>query len=95
MRILTDVNINWLRWRWHALALSWLIILSGVGVMMTRGLPLGIDFSGGILVVARFQQPVVIEHGARADSWRQDHPAVRRRQRRHRHRVVDSAAAGR
>ena len=58
MRILTDVNIDWLRWRWHALALSWLIILTGVGLVATRGLPLGIDFSGGTLVVVRFQQPV-------------------------------------
>ena len=52
MRILTNVNINFLRWRWHALALSWLIILAGVGLMACRGLPLGIDFSGGTLVVA-------------------------------------------
>ena len=51
MRILTNVNVDWLRWRWHALALSWLIILSGLGLMATRGLPLGIDFSGGTLVV--------------------------------------------
>lgn len=58
MRILTNVNIDWLRWRWHALVLSWVIILSGVGVMITRGLPLGIDFSGGTLVVVRFEQPV-------------------------------------
>ncbi len=61
MRILTDVNIDWLRWRWHALALSWLIILTGVGLVATRGMPLGIDFSGGTLVVVRFQQPVTIE----------------------------------
>ena len=58
MRILTNVNIDWLRWRWHTLALSWLIILSGVWLMATRGLPLGIDFSGGTLVVVQFQQPV-------------------------------------
>ena len=58
MRILTDVNVNWLRWRWHALAISWLIILLGVGTMVTRGVPLGIDFSGGTLVVVRFTQPV-------------------------------------
>jgi preprotein translocase subunit SecF len=57
MRILTDVNINWLRWRWHTLALSWLIILLGVGTMIARGMPLGIDFSGGTLVVVRFTQP--------------------------------------
>jgi preprotein translocase subunit SecF len=61
MRILTDVNIDWLRWRWHALALSWLIILAGVGLMATRGIPLGIDFSGGTLVVVQFQQAVTEE----------------------------------
>lgn len=58
MRILTNVNIDWLRWRWHALAVSWLIILAGVFVIATRGVPLGIDFSGGTLVVVRFEQPV-------------------------------------
>jgi preprotein translocase subunit SecF len=57
MRILTTVNIDWLRWRWHTLAISWLIILGGVGMMVARGLPLGIDFSGGTLVVVRFAQP--------------------------------------
>jgi preprotein translocase subunit SecF len=58
MRILTDVNIDWLRWRWHTLALSWLIILGGIGLMATRGVPLGIDFSGGTLVVMQFDQPI-------------------------------------
>jgi preprotein translocase subunit SecF len=58
MRILTNVNVDWLRWRWHSLVLSWLVILAGVGLMATRGLPLGIDFSGGTLIVVRFQQPV-------------------------------------
>lgn len=58
MRILTNVNIDWLRWRWHSLVLSWLVILAGVFLMSTRGLPLGIDFSGGTLIVVRFQQAV-------------------------------------
>jgi preprotein translocase subunit SecF len=58
MRILTDVNIDWLRWRWHTLAFSWLIIIAGVVMMVTRGLPLGIDFSGGVNVVVRFDRPV-------------------------------------
>lgn len=58
MRILTNVNIDWLRWRWHSLIVSWLIILAGVALMATRGLPLGIDFSGGTLVVVRFEQAV-------------------------------------
>jgi preprotein translocase subunit SecF len=58
MRILTNVNIDWLRWRWHALAVSWLIIIGGIVLMATRGLPLGIDFTGGTLIVVRFEQPV-------------------------------------
>lgn len=58
MRILTNVNVDWLRWRWHSLAISWLVILAGVALMATRGLPLGIDFSGGSLVVVRFTTPV-------------------------------------
>jgi preprotein translocase subunit SecF len=58
MRILTHVNVDWLRWRWHSLALSWLVILAGVALMTTRGLPLGIDFSGGTLIVVRFEQAV-------------------------------------
>jgi preprotein translocase subunit SecF len=58
MRILTNVNIDWLRWRWHSLALSWAIILGGVYVMTTQGLPLGIDFAGGTNVEVRFEQPV-------------------------------------
>jgi preprotein translocase subunit SecF len=58
MRILTDVNIDWLRWRWHALALSWLIILGGAYAVATKGLPLGIDFSGGTNVVVKFEKQV-------------------------------------
>ncbi len=61
MRILTNVNIDWLRWRWQALAVSWLIILTGVGLIATRGLPLGIDFSGGTLMVLQFEKPVTEE----------------------------------
>jgi preprotein translocase subunit SecF len=61
MRILTDVNVDWLRWRWHALAVSWLIILAGIGLMVARGVPLGIDFSGGTLVVVQFDRAVTEE----------------------------------
>jgi preprotein translocase subunit SecF len=58
MRILTDVNIDWLRWRWHTLALSWLIIIAGVVMMIVRGVPLGIDFVGGTNVVVQFDRAV-------------------------------------
>jgi preprotein translocase subunit SecF len=58
MRILTNVNIDWLRWRWHTLALSWLIIIAGIAMMIVRGVPLGIDFVGGTNVVVRFEKAV-------------------------------------
>ena len=58
MDFLRNPNFNFIKWRWHAIALSTLVILAGVGVMATRGVPLGIDFSGGTLVVARFEQAV-------------------------------------
>jgi preprotein translocase subunit SecF len=58
MRIFDNPNYNFIQWRWHAIALSVVVVLAGFGVMVTRGLPLGIDFSGGTIVVLKFQQPV-------------------------------------
>jgi preprotein translocase subunit SecF len=58
MRIFEKPNYDFIRWRWHAIALSLVVILAGVAMMTTRGLPLGIDFSGGTIVVLKFQQPI-------------------------------------
>jgi preprotein translocase SecF subunit len=55
MQIFTNANYNFIRWRWHAIALSVLIMVGGVAVMMTRGLPLGIDFTGGTALVLKFE----------------------------------------
>jgi preprotein translocase subunit SecF len=59
MQIFTNAHYDFLKWRWHALALSAAVILAGIVVMATRGgLPLGIDFSGGTIVVVKFDRPV-------------------------------------
>ena len=58
MDFLKNPNFNFIKWRWHALALSAVVILAGVALIATRGLPLGIDFSGGTLIVVKFEQPV-------------------------------------
>ncbi|MDQ3169641.1 MAG: protein translocase subunit SecF [Acidobacteriota bacterium] len=57
MQILSTTNYNFIRWRWHALALSALILAAGIATIVSRGgLPLGIDFSGGTIVVVQFDR---------------------------------------
>src|SRR6478736_3147894 len=56
MHILNKTNINFMRWRWHAVALSWVVILAGLALIATRGLPRGIEFAGGTSVIMQFDQ---------------------------------------
>jgi preprotein translocase subunit SecF len=56
MQIFKTPNFNFLRWRWYAIGLSWLVILGGLGIIMTKGLPLGVEFSGGTIVILQFEQ---------------------------------------
>ena len=59
MRIFENTTYDFIRWRWHALAMSTLIVLAGVAFMVSRGgIPLGIDFTGGTIVVVKFETPV-------------------------------------
>src|SRR5688572_17826962 len=53
MQIFTNANFNFIRWRWHAIILSLVVIAAGAVVMATRGLPLGIDFSGGTSILVQ------------------------------------------
>ena len=67
MQIFTAPNYNFIRWRWHTLALSLLVIVAGAATMVSRGgLPLGIDFSGGTIVVVKFDQTVSEDQVRRA-----------------------------
>src|SRR4029434_4322734 len=43
------------------MVLSAMVILAGLAMIATKGMPLGIDFSGGTLVVVQFDQPVTEE----------------------------------
>jgi len=61
MAIFDNANYDFIKWRWHAIALSALIIVAGIGYGVTKGVPLGIDFSGGTIVVLKFEQPVSVD----------------------------------
>ena len=61
MQILKNPHIDYLRWKWPALGLSALIILAGLATIVTRGIPMGIEFAGGTAVVAAFEQEVPLD----------------------------------
>jgi preprotein translocase subunit SecF len=61
MQIFKDTNYNFLRWRWYALGLSWAIVLAGAFVVMTKGIPRGVEFAGGTSVITQFEKPVSID----------------------------------
>src|SRR3954452_1441118 len=56
MHILKNPNFDFVRWKWHAIALSWIVILAGLLVIWKTGLPKGIEFSGGTVVVVKLAQ---------------------------------------
>jgi preprotein translocase subunit SecF len=61
MHIFTKPNYDFLRWRWHAIALSWIVIIAGIITIATKGIPQGVEFAGGTVVIAQFDQPTSIE----------------------------------
>lgn len=61
MEIFTNTKFDFVKWRHHVLAITMLVIVAGLVSFATRGLNVGIDFSGGANVVLRFQGAVPIE----------------------------------
>ena len=55
----TQPDFDFLAWRRQALLVSLVIVFAGAALLFMRGgLPLGIDFSGGSLIVIEFDEPV-------------------------------------
>ena len=51
-------NFDFIGKRWYAIGLSTFVIVGGIVMMVVNGeLPLGIDFSGGTIIVLEFEQP--------------------------------------
>jgi preprotein translocase subunit SecF len=56
MQIFHNPNYNFTKWRWHAIALSWVVILAGLLMIWQKGLPLGVEFSGGSIVILKLDK---------------------------------------
>ena len=52
--LFSNINVDFMRWRRPALAASLLVISLGVATVAAKGIPLGIDFSGGTMAVVEF-----------------------------------------
>jgi preprotein translocase subunit SecF len=66
MRIFHNTNYDFIKWRWHALIFSIIVIWGGVAAMyFSGGMRLGIDFTGGTVIIAQFP-PGVQEDVVRA-----------------------------
>ena len=61
MHIFKNTHFNFLRWRWHALVVSWVIIIAGIFVIATKGIQKGVEFAGGTIVIAQFEQPTTVQ----------------------------------
>ena len=62
----SGAQMNFTRWRMHAVVLSLLIVAAGITTVGTRGVSLGIDFSGGTLAVVEFHADGVTSEQVRA-----------------------------
>ena len=52
-----NTNIDFLRWRTLAMAISGLLLAASIALIAVKGLNFGVDFAGGQVIRVTFQQP--------------------------------------
>jgi preprotein translocase subunit SecF len=58
MKLFPDnTNVNFLRWRGVAIAISALLMAASIALIAVKGLNFGVDFEGGQMIRVAFQQP--------------------------------------
>jgi preprotein translocase subunit SecF len=61
MQIFKNPKFDFIKYRWHALILSGIVIGAGAFTIFTAGLPLGVEFSGGTIVIVKFNATPSVE----------------------------------
>ena len=56
-----NTNIGFVRLRWLAFALTLVLTLGSIALIATRGLNLGVDFVGGLMIEADFEKPAQLD----------------------------------
>jgi preprotein translocase subunit SecF len=63
MEFFRQTNIDFLRYKWWAIGLSWALIALGlITIFVQKGLKFGIDFSGGTAIAVRFAEKPDVDH---------------------------------
>jgi preprotein translocase subunit SecF len=58
MELFRSTSFDFLKYKWYAIAASWLLIALGAfAIFVQKGLRFGIDFAGGTQIALRFAQP--------------------------------------
>jgi preprotein translocase subunit SecF len=56
-----NTNIPFMRWRNLAIGVSIALIIGSIALVAIRGLNFGVDFAGGLMIEARFDQPAQLD----------------------------------
>jgi len=72
------MNINFMRFRKIAITISLILFLGSIGSIFTKGLSLGLDFSGGTLVEIQYEDSVDLQEirGVLSDNGYEDFQVV-------------------
>ena len=76
-----DTNIQFLKWRTWAFAISLVLMAASVGLVATKGLNFGVDFIGGQMIRATFTQNAtapITELRAKVDTLGYGEPTIQR-----------------
>lgn len=57
----SNSNVDFLGWRKVSVAISIVLMLVSIGLIMTRGLNYALDFTGGVLVEVKYEQPAEVD----------------------------------
>jgi len=60
MRIFDNPNYDFIKYRWHAVVVSLIVIAAGFGLFFVKGINLGVDFAGGANIILKFKEEVPI-----------------------------------
>jgi preprotein translocase subunit SecF len=61
MRLLTNVNINFIKLRRYSYILSCILMIVSLVIILTKGIKFGVDFTGGTQLQVKFTQPIKTE----------------------------------